>query len=594
VSDRTEQAQAKQQGVLEDFILDPWTSLSFKRALGDRRMAGVSWTVAGWAGQDNVRRLMAYKLRHAYYENAARHFLPTVDAKKRSDHREYGDAALITETVRSALLGDEQTLHIDGADEFDPDEAADAGTPADNPDEQAQNRRAATLLDQLEDWIDKETFPLKLIEVERNACKLGDGVYVLGWSQDKLRVRLRVYDPGFYFPVLESRGDEDFPQRVHVAWELDNDDVANPGTKVHRITWELRTVAPYALPWNERPATVACFMSEGVWTLDQGSEATVDNFTEANVEWLKTEDGADFQNINIGVDFIPVIHVSNTVAYEAHFGASVIDKVLQILDDLSQADTDLQTAAMLAGFPPIAVGKTRLDTDPNDERGVNVVTYGPGTAFEVGDGNLTALDMSGGVRALIDYVNHLLERLETNARVPAGILGRIKPSEVPSGIALALSFGPLQSMINEMRLVRREKYRLLFRFVTRFMWVNDVLDEEPPDAEPELLFGSFMQTDMGALVTQVAQLLAAHAVSTPTALAMLIEGGLPIEDAAEELAAIHAEDFEAANQLLDATDDPQLVRDWLGIEGAPPPPPPAPEPVVPIPPEVPAPAAPPG
>ena len=579
MTDRTEQAVAKQASVLEDFILDPFTSLSFKRALGDRRMAGVSWTVAGWAGQDNARRLMAYKLRHAYYENAARHFLPSADAKKRSGHREYGDASLIVETVRAALIGDEQTLHVDGADEFDPDGPQPVIGVLDTPEEDNQNEKAAHLEDQLRGWADKESLPMKIIEVERDACKLGDGVYVLGWSGTKKRVRLTKYDPGFYFPALSTRVNEDYPQRIHVAWELENTDIGDTRIRVHRITWEMRDVDAYTLPWSDDPVTKACFMSEGIFTLDAGSEQTVDNMVGAAVEWLQTEDGQEFKDVNIGIDFIPVIHMPNTVAWEAHYGAAVIDKVLQILDDLADADTDLQIAAALAGFPPIAVSKTRLDADKEDESGVRVVTYGPGTAFEVGDGNMNALDMSSGVEALIKYVNHLLERLETNARVPAGILGRIKPSEVPSGIALALSFGPLHNMIAEMRLVRREKYRLLFRFVTRFMWLNGVLEMDPPDAEPELQFGKFTQTDMSALVDQVTRLLEVEAISRPTGLAMLIDGGVPIEDAARELAQIHAEDFIGANGLLDATDDPELVRKYLGVEGPVPAPPP--QPVVP-------------
>ena len=36
-----------------------------------------------------------------------------------------------------------------------------------------------------------------MLECERNAVKLGDGVYVLGWSSSKNRPVLRVYDPGF-------------------------------------------------------------------------------------------------------------------------------------------------------------------------------------------------------------------------------------------------------------------------------------------------------------------------------------------------------------------------------------------------------------
>jgi hypothetical protein len=47
---------------------------------------------------------------------------------------------------------------------------------------------------------------------------------------------------------------------------------------------------------------------------------------------------------------------------------------------------------------------------------------------------------------------------------------------------------------------------------------------------------------------------------------MLIEAGFPIEDAVAELKLIQQEDFESANQLLDATGDPSIVARRLGVE----------------------------
>src|ERR1035437_1701667 len=117
--DNSEQSYARVQGLIDQFILDAWTSLSFKRAMGDRTVGGVSWMEPGWVGQKNWRRLMAYKIRHAYYENAGRHFMATADVKKKTQHREYGDAAIIVETVRASLLGDRQEIIVPGADQYD-------------------------------------------------------------------------------------------------------------------------------------------------------------------------------------------------------------------------------------------------------------------------------------------------------------------------------------------------------------------------------------------------------------------------------------------------------------------------------------------
>lgn len=589
MADRTEQARARSHsGVLEDFIIDPWLALSFKRVMGDRTMPGVSWQSPGWVGVKHQRRLMAYKVRELLYQNAARHVMPYSDPKDRSNHREYGDGYVLVETVLAALKGETQEIIVPGAENFNEDQPDNppAGLTDAKPDEQSQDKKSASLQDDLRAWADSEMLPLKLIEVERAAVKLGDGVYVLGWSATKKRPRLRPYEPDTYFPVLDEANQEDYPVKVHTAWELE------PGTgqgegkvRVHRITWELREGDALSLPWNDGPVTLQCFMSDGIYTVDKSPSLTgpdgVNDLT-GPVEWLRNEDGVEMKNVALGIDFIPLVHIPNMVALTAHYGRSLLDSIAQVLDDIARADTDLQQASRLAAFPPLAVGKTSLSPDPTDPSGTKVITYGPGTAFEIGEGTLTAVDLSNGVTALITYVNHLLERLEVNARVPAGLLGRVKPSQVPSGVALALSFGPLTTMINEMRLVRKEKYRLLLRFAMRMLWLNGELSMDPPDhEEAELQFGTYLPVDKAALVLQVTTLLTAHAVSRATALVMLINGGLEIEDAAIELAQIQATDFEGANALLNATDDPQQVFDYLGLDGKPPTPAPIPVTVVP-------------
>lgn len=564
----TEQSAVRTAPGLEEMIIDPWSALSFKRAMGGRRQAGVTWTNPSWVGESNQRRLLAYKIRDAYARNIARHFLATADSKKRSDHREYGDAALLIETVKAALLGDKQEIVVPGADEFNEDSQDTEGEANDSSVSKTEAKRAQSLENDLRKWARKERFLLKLVETERNAIKLGDGVYAIGWDDKRKRPSLRVYDPGCYFPVLDDSNEEEFPSRVHIAWEVD-EEAAEGKVKIHRITWELKEVDAYTLPWSEEPITEECFMSEGLWTIGKNDENDVDDFSEAGVEWIKQPDGTDRRNVPLGIDFLPVVHIPNTVALLDHFGASVLDNVMQIIDDIASTDTDLQQASALAGFPVIAVSKGRVET--SNAEGTQVTTYGPGTLLEVGDGTMTVLDMSAGLAALVAYVNSLLDRLEVNARVPAGVLGRIKPSDVPSGIALALSFGPLRTMVDEMRLVREDKNRILLRFITRLMSKNQTLSDDLPEEEAELVFGHFLVVDTAAVVTQVTGLLTAKAISRPTALRMLVEAGIPIEDAAKEIAAIKSEDFEGADMLLTVTNDIQLVFDYLGINTPPPP-----------------------
>lgn len=547
-----------------ELLFDAWTPMSFKRALGGKKQAGIGWQAPTWTG-DHDRRLMAYKVLQAYMDNSARVFLSTTDQGAIDNHREYGDASLIVNQIVAAVLGEGQEVVVPGASDESPAPGAEE------------------LQTWLRDWADAERLPLKLLETERNAVGLGDGVYVLGWDPAKRRVRLRVFDPGFYFPVLDDNNEDDYPSKVHLAWELESD---TPGKrKVRRITWELGPIGPASSPgvlgrvlggapvpldgdtleedgtitrqyaWSDEPSRVTCYLTDAVWTLDVAA-ADINDFTGASAVYASDAEG-DINLRDLQIDFIPVIHEPNTVSIANHYGRSSLATILQILDDLSNADTDLQSASATTGKPVIALsGATFGNTRPS---------YRAGEVFEIGDGTMTVLDTSGSLDALVKYVEFLMGRMSVNSRVPEAVLGRVSPSEVPSGLALALGFGPLTSMIKEMRLVRDEKHPLLLKFAWRMALAGqapDVPTEWIPGTRLEL--GSFLPQDQAAAVTTVQTLITAHAISLESAVQILVSAGFHIEDAAAEVERIQSRDFEGANKLLDATADEDAVFDYLG------------------------------
>lgn len=537
----------------QPLVFDAWTNLSFKRSLGSRRQPGTSWLAPDWVG-DHGRRLQAYKILQSYIDNAARHFLSSTDEEVIDQHREYGDSALIRDQILAALLGDDQTVVVPGADDFDPE--------AEDNDPEAG--LALELQDWVRDWAVDERLGLKVLENERSAIGLGDGLYTLGFSADKNRVRLRIWDPGFYFPVLDDGNEDDFPRTVHVAWELPeqpNDKVR----RIRRITWKL--VDPpegrlYTHPWNEEGTTTTCLMTDATWTLDKDRQSVYDlsEGSAAYSEYVDSDGVAqDWKDIDLEIDFIPAVHLPNTVSLLNHYGRSSLATVLQILDDLANADTDLQASSATTGKPPLALVGGRM--------GASKPTYRPGEVWEIPEGGrLDVVDTSAALAAIVKYIEFLLRRLSTNSRIPESVLGRVKPSEVPSGVALALSFGPLKTMINEMRLVRDEKYPLLFRFAHR---MSEAAGLEVPQAFqlPILLeFGSFLPDDQAAAVEQVTSLIQAQAISLESAIGLLITAGFAIDDAAAEVERIHSQDFEGANTLFDATGDNGAVRGYLGLE----------------------------
>lgn len=589
-------------------IFDAYAPLSYKRALGRNEMPRKGpqmWVAPTWVDDEAKRRLMAYTILRAMQDNVGRWFRDDLDVDRQEEVREYGDAALLVETIMSAVIGDEQEIVVPGAedrvepeDEINltptqraararPTQPAEAGT---DPEADA----AFELQEWLRQWGDAERLPLKMIEGERTAVGLGDGVYTLGWSPDRKRARLRVWDPGFYFPVLGDGNEDDFPTRVHLAWEF-----TRPGDNkvlIRRITWELgpieltlegalvregdriepahenpdrpgefipaRVVRAY--PWNQEQGQAAevlsdttCYLTDA--TFEMRNVRNIDDFVAERATYTVDGDGP-INRRDLGIDFMPVIHVPNTPALLEQFGRSSLSSVAQILDDLANADSDLQRAAVTSAQPIFSLEKGSLGPDKP--------VYEPGAVVEVGEGRIVPLDTSGALTALIAYLGEMKTRLSVNSRVPEAAIGRIKPSEVPSGIALMLGFGPLRAMIRHMRLTRDEKYPLLLKFVWRLAIANGAEDVPALWMPAEIAWGSYIPQDVAAAVQEVTQLRTAGLLSRETAIRRLMEVGLPVEDAAEEVARIEHEDFEGAIQLVEATGDVQAAGDYLGRTAA--------------------------
>lgn len=503
-------------------------------------------------------------------DNVAREFLATLDRSIIDEHREYGDAALIRDIILAALLGDDQEIVVLGADDYD------------DTDETPEAKAKYGLQEWLRTTFANDRGRLKVIETERNAVGLGDGVYTLGWSAELQRVRIRCWDPGFYFPVLEDGNEDDFPETVHIAWEFQ--ELGNVrDTFVRRLTWQLAPIQPADAggilrkpivqegdiiepnglitrqhPWNEQPSAKTCYFSDGTWRLDIGG-----NYSQ-RVESLADADGTFVvQNLDLKIDFLPVVHMPNTVAILNHYGRGSLDTVMQVLDDLANADTDLQKASATAARPFIALEGGTLGTQSP--------AYRPGEVWETGEGKVHVVDTSNALKAILDYVEFLMKRLTVNSRIPDAVLGRLGAQRVSSGIALALSFGPLSNMVGEMRLVRGEKYPLLLKFLWRMSVAGGVVDVPPEWFPADMKMGNYLPQDKTAAVDLVQKLLSSKpkGASLETCVAIMQQAGYPIDDAVEEVHRIESRDFDGAAVLFTAAGSEQLVLDYLHIDTPP-------------------------
>lgn len=514
-----------------------------------------------WVDDLDYRRLAAYRFLSSVVDNVRKQWLPQhmweretrigtdgsllkVGLSAAERYREYGTGANLIDTARSLVLGDEQTITMPAAlptiDE--------QGNPTD------PDPAAAECLTWLQQWAADEHLDAKLLDSEEYTLGQGDAVFTLGWSETANRPRLRVYDPGMYFPDWDAIDrpeyaragwdDDDFPPVVHLAWEYDNGGVQT----LRRHTWRM---VPLEQPREQRYGTRA------TWTcLYRVSDWDIRRIDRGNVYQLPA--GAESVVVaerDLGVDFLPVVHQPNDAAGQRRFGRALLLRLTQIVDDLADADTDLaRSSQKVASAPTVTTGT-----------GGAALNAGPGAHWDLPSGASAAmLDTSRVLDALLKHANRLEDLLATRSRVSSVLLGRIDPTQVPSGYALRLGFAASEALLRELRKVRNRKHALLLRMALRFAQQNEQAPAGPtPDVS--LTLGNSLPSDRAATVEEVRDLLAAGAISTTTAVAMLQEAGLPIEDVEEEVARIRAESFEAAVQLVEATGDTAAAYRFLGL-----------------------------
>ncbi|WP_157880106.1 hypothetical protein [Streptomyces natalensis] len=525
---------------------------------------------ATWLPDDSVRRLAAYKLLSAYDCNQAGELATFTGNEAAAERREFGDPSAFVDTTLAHLLGKSQQIIAPGAEHAGDEDAAPEAVAA----AEAQQR--------LRDWAEVELLPLRMQAAERKAVLLGDGVYLLAWDPSRGRVRLRTLDPGFYFPVLDDDADPgDYPRRVHLAWEIPEDTRRGVKARVRRITYELGPIeaasgntAPAkaksdrtataedsaglllepgdiyradrrrierAYPWAPGwPSATTCYLTDAEWSLDDlRHEHSLNDLPLDQARFRTRGDGTVLHRLDLRLDFIPLVHISNTVAEGEHFGQSSLAKVMQALDELAETDTDSARASATTGAPIIGLAGARAEVDRTTGR-PKPLAVEPGTVFQLADGGrMDVLDTSNQLAELRARVEEIRDRASVNARLPAVSLGTVDPADVPSGYALALSLGPLDSLIDSMRLARAHKYSLLLKMVQRIHQAGQAEGwPAGPCVSARLVFGPHTPTDRTAILDEVVKGVGAGVLSLETGIRMLQDAGYPIEDAREEVARI--------------------------------------------------------
>ncbi|WP_127355999.1 hypothetical protein [Actinacidiphila soli] len=588
---------------LRELVIDAWSWINYKPAMADphgpvhRAFPEINHS---WVPEPDRRRLAVYKLLAAYDNNQAGQLAAVTGDHHGLERRELGDPSKLIDTTLGYLLGAEQTIVVPGADHAGNDKPS------------AGAAQAADLQERLRAWADKELWPLRIQQAERCAVRCGDGVFTLAWEPAKQRVLLRTFDPGFYFPEWDD-GEQDsseYPARVHFAWELPADPVRGLKARLRRITYELGAIgaatAPgvtedgraireqvvgaegdpvltvgdtldavtgsvqRTYPWAPgRPSTTTCYLSDAEWLLeDLGAAHDLYSLPPNKAAYRVRSDGQVLDRLDLMVDFIPVVHVPNTIPDGGeHWGKSSLGTVLQLLDELAATDTDSASASATTGTPIVSLAGARLPIDRTTGQPLPVRVEA-GTVWQLSDsGRMDALDTSAQLAELRQRIDHMLTRLAANTRLTTAGLGSLDPASVPSGYALQLALGPLDSLVGAMRLARAHKYQLLLRLVQRLHQAGQAwpAGESLP---ARLVWGAHTPTDRTTILADVVSGYGAGVFSLETAVRMLQEAGYPIDEVAEEIERIQKRAFDQAARLADATGDNAAVREYLQLPPA--------------------------
>ncbi|MFE4661041.1 hypothetical protein ACFRFJ_30655 [Streptomyces hydrogenans] len=544
---------------LRELITDAWSWLDYKPVMADPRRPGRNaWAdlTSSWIPDEDLRRLAAYRLLAAYDSNQAGQLAElSGDDDRGGERRELGDASKIVDTALGYLLGSEQTISVAGAEHA-----------ADEPSPEAAAARAVQ--ERLRVWAEKELLPLRIQQAERNAILLGDGVYTLAWDPGKGRVLLRTWDPGLYFPEWPEDGEDgaDFPMRVHLAWELPEDKRRGLKARVRRITYELASIGPAsrrastkgggavreflydeagapvlvggdlldpdsgtitrAYPWApDRPSPWTCYLTDAEWQLDDLTHANLLHDLPLHKAAFRVRaDGEVLDRLDLRCDFIPLVHITNSIPNSGeHWGKPTIAIVLQGLDELSATDTDSSGASATSGSPIIGLSGARLPIDRSTGQPLPVKVRA-GTVWQLNDnGSMDVLDTSAQLAELRARVDHLIDCVAANSRLTAAGLGTLDPTALPSGYALQLALGPLDSLIAAMRLARNHKYAVLLRMVQRLHQAGHAEGWPAGESVPaRLMWGPHTPTDRAAVLDEVVKGVGAGVLSVETGVKMLI------------------------------------------------------------------------
>jgi len=368
-----------------------------------------------WVPDEHQRRLDAYTVLSAYTANLS----SVVRNIKEEDNKEFGDANFVCGALASSLIGDDIRIVAPKYPEIE------------------------TFFN---DWASDELFFAEVAANEYKASNLGDEVYRLSWSKDKNRVKVTSFDPGFWFPQNLGKANEEH----YIAWEELNP--ANDETEIY--------VQHYYREKSGKGRPVIRF------TAGWYKKGRKPSFADlALVRYERDEANRELHNVDLGIDFFPIVYIPNIYRQGYDFGESDLTGVWQVLDSLTNTYTDQSKNTDFMGLVQMYVELATFDKIPILTDGTKKIQMGEGNVIP---GKAGIVDNSTINKALTDHQHELETKLYTNTMLGSlGTGAKTGSGDRTTGIFM-MKGGPLERFIWTKRLMRQPKYDRLLKFVARF------------------------------------------------------------------------------------------------------------------------------
>jgi hypothetical protein len=305
----------------------------------------------------------------------------------------------------------------------------------------------APLKKALDDFLKREQFYSRFHIAKHAGVSRGD--FALHLTADPLkapgtRLALNSVHPGLVVPIFDDE-DSDKLLRVHLVDQTVDPDDANK-VLIHKLTYEYEWSNP-----ELRTGTRKVIREEALYELEP--------------KWYGPEPKLVKQIIPKGplsdkITTIPLYWFKNISWGEEEFGSSELRGFIKLLQGVSQATTDQQTALGLEGLGVYATDSGRPVNDEGKEVDWEVA---PGKVMEVATGGyFRRVEGVGSLKPSMDHINYLESKLREAGGLSDVALGRVDVQTAQSGIALAIKFIPTLAKIEERDTAGVERLQQLF------------------------------------------------------------------------------------------------------------------------------------